>query len=314
VRSGSPITAIDSASGHDRRILCVPAMPRSWPKRLASAIRSLRSAAAPHEAPAVIILYEHPLSPYSQKCRIALAEKAIPFELRVPKQFGSGATTDGGFVERNPRHEVPLLVDGDVRIFDSTIILEYIEDKWPQPPLLPREPAERARVRMIEDAMDTQYEPINWGILEVAFFKRATGDLADILLASAREQTTRLQDWLEAELGDRAWFNGEDFGWGDLAVFPHVENSARSRIGPKPGSRLAAWLEQVRQRPSVVPVTAAATAFLQAFPDASAALRSGRYRRQYRDHRLEWMMRSGGLAVVVEGLENKTIRFSNEIS
>ena len=207
----------------------------------------------------------------------------------------------------------PCWPTGMCRIFDSTIILEYIEDKWPQPPLLPREPAERARLRMIEDTMDTQYEAINWGILEVVFFKRAAGELRDKLLATAREQTMRLQDWLERELGDRPWFTGESFGWGDLSVFPHVQNSARSRIEPKAGSRLAAWLERTRQRTSVAPIIAAAEAFLQKFPDASGALRSGKYRRQYRDHRLEWMMRSGGLPVVLEGLENKTIRFSNEV-
>jgi glutathione S-transferase/RNA polymerase-associated protein len=286
------------------------------PERLPAGIPRIgtaRPGSLPQEID-VITLYEHPLSPYSQKCRIALAEKNIAFDLRLPERFGSGATSDQGFVERNPRHEVPVLVDGDVRVFDSTIILEYIEDKWPRPPLLPREPAERARLRMIEDTMDTQYEAINWGILEIVFFKRAAGELRDKLLAAAREQTMGLQNWLEGELGDRTWFNGADFGWGDISVFPHVQNSARSRIGPKPGSRLAAWLERTRQRESVVPVIEAATDFLQKFPDASGALRSGKYRRQYRDHRLEWMMRSGGVPVVLEGLENKTIRFSNDVS
>ncbi len=47
--------------------------------------------------------------------------------------------------------EVPALIDGAARIFDSTIILEYLEDKWPTPPLLPRDPASRAEARMIED-------------------------------------------------------------------------------------------------------------------------------------------------------------------
>ena len=78
------------------------------------------------------------------------------------------------------------------RIFDSTIILEYIEEKWPQPALLPRGPDERARARMIEDVMDTQYEAINWGIMEIARFRRASGNLRDTLLARAREQTGKL--------------------------------------------------------------------------------------------------------------------------
>src|SRR5271154_1361098 len=98
----------------------------------------------------MLTLYEHPLSPYAQKCKIGLLEKAIPFALKLPEAFGSGRA-GGDFVAGNPRHEVPALVDGATRIFDSTIILEYLEDKWPEPPMLPADPAERARVRMLED-------------------------------------------------------------------------------------------------------------------------------------------------------------------
>jgi glutathione S-transferase len=76
----------------------------------------------------MILVYEHPLSPYAQKVKIALAEKGIPFETKVPDAFGSGAVRDETFKQQNPRHEVPALVDGDLHVFDSTIILEYVED------------------------------------------------------------------------------------------------------------------------------------------------------------------------------------------
>jgi glutathione S-transferase len=52
----------------------------------------------------------------------------------------------------------------------------------------------------------------------------------------------------------------------------------------------------------------------EALPDLGKVLESGRYKRQYRDHRLEWMLRSGGLPIVLEGMEKRTIRFSNEIA
>jgi glutathione S-transferase len=52
---------------------------------------------------------------------MALTEKGVSFEQHLPEKFGTGATTDRGFIERNPRHEVPALVDGDVRIFDQPI-------------------------------------------------------------------------------------------------------------------------------------------------------------------------------------------------
>jgi glutathione S-transferase len=259
----------------------------------------------------VVILYEHPFSPYAQKCRIALAEKGIAFELRMPEGFGTGATRDQGFIEQNPRHEVPVLVDGETRIFDSTIILEYIEDKWPEPPLLPQDPAERARLRMLEDVMDTQYEAINWGILEMRGFRRGDGGLREEILARAAAQTAKLQAWLERALGARPWFSGDRFGWGDVAVAPHVNISAGYGHGPSPGSALADWLARANARPSVSACLVASEMFRDA--DFSPFLASGRFKRQYRDHRLEWMMRSGGLPIVLEGLEKKTIRFSNEL-
>ena len=77
-------------------------------------------------------LYDHPLSPYGQKVKIALIEKGVEFEGMLPNAIGSGQV-DGEFAAANPRGEVPALLDGDAAIFDSTVILEYIEDKWPKP-------------------------------------------------------------------------------------------------------------------------------------------------------------------------------------
>jgi RNA polymerase-associated protein len=109
-----------------------------------------------------MLLYEHPRSSYAQKVKIALREKNVAFNVELPSDFGTGRT-DGPFVAANPRAEVPALVDGDISIFESTIIMEYIEERWPEPALLPRDPAARARARMIEEVCDTQYEAINWG-------------------------------------------------------------------------------------------------------------------------------------------------------
>lgn len=262
----------------------------------------------------MILVYEHPLSPYAQKVKIALAEKGIPFGTHLPEGFGSGAVEDRGFTAENERHEVPVLVDGDVRIVDSTIILEYLEDKWPTPPLLPSDPAERARARMIEDVMDTQYEAINWGLLEIEGFKRASGALREQLLAGAAEQTAKLQGWLERQLGGRRWFTGETFGWADAAVVPHLNTSAAHGNAPSAGSPLADWLARANERPSVAACNQAVREIMKVLPDLAAVVASGRFRRQYRDHRLEWMLRSGGLAIVLEGVEKRTIRFSNEIA
>src|ERR1700732_1992436 len=154
-----------------------------------------------------LIVYEHPLSPYAQKVKIALDEKAVAYATRMPVAIGSGRP-DKEFLKANPRGEVPALIDGDVTIFDSTIILEYIEDKWPKPALLPGDPAARARARTIEEVMDTHFEPINWGLGELRWFKRAEGQRARTIEAHASAQARGLYEWLTRQLGRHQWVGG----------------------------------------------------------------------------------------------------------
>jgi|SRR5271166_1542243 len=255
-------------------------------------------------------LWEHPLSPYVQKIKIALYEKGIAFDAEIPNAF-TGSTTD--FAKVSPRLEVPSLEDEDLTIFDSTVILEYIEDKWPRPAMLPVSPADRARVRMIEEICDTYYEAVNWGVMEIKVFKRAAGSLADSMLARAATQIAGVQARLDRELGDRQFFNGESFGWGDLSVYPYVNTSKFYGIAPPAGSKLAAWLERVSTRESVRKCAEAAAQSFSGVEQLPALVESGLFVRQYRDHRLEWMLRSGGLEIVLRGIEKKNIRFSNEI-
>jgi glutathione S-transferase/RNA polymerase-associated protein len=259
----------------------------------------------------MVLVYEHPLSPYAQKVKIALAEKGIPFECRLP-DFLSGH--DPEFAAANPRLEVPALVDGDTKVFDSSVILEYVEDRWPTPPLLPPTPAERARVRMLEELCDTYYEAIAWAVMEIRIFQRATGAEAERLLGRAAEQLAGANRYLERQLGDRPYFNGGGFGWGDVCVAPFVEGAATGGNPPAEGSRLAAWLERVRTRPSVAAAFAAAKESLAGFELIPQLVASGRFKREYRDHRLEWMMRSGGAEVVLGGMRRGNIRFGTELA
>ena len=103
-----------------------------------------------------MILYEYPLSSYAQKVKIALREKGLAFEASLPEDFGTGRVGTR-FAEANPRREVPvLLVDDATPIFDSPVILDYIETRFPDPPLLPADPLARARARMTEAICDAQ--------------------------------------------------------------------------------------------------------------------------------------------------------------
>jgi len=140
-----------------------------------------------------MILYDHPLSSYAQKVKIALREKGVAFERMLPDDFGTGRR-DTAFAAVNPRGEVPVLLpDGKTPIFESTVILEYIEERWPEPRLLPADPLARAYARMTEEVCDTQYEAVNWGFGELLWFRRAEGALAETLKATAARDTQALQ-------------------------------------------------------------------------------------------------------------------------
>ncbi|HVR28239.1 MAG TPA: glutathione S-transferase family protein [Thermoanaerobaculia bacterium] len=257
----------------------------------------------------MLILWEHPLSPYAQKNKIALREKGLQFEARTPLGIGTGSAL-AEFERVSPLREVPALVDGDFSLFDSRLILEYLEDSYPEPPLLPRDPRERARARGVEVVMDRHYEPLNWALSELRYFKRASGDLGQRLEAAAATDARRLQGWLEETLGDRTWFGGERFGWADLAVVPYLNGSRGFGLAPAPGSPLLAWLERANERPTVAATAAEAAAAAASMAGVADLVSSGRFKRQYRDHRLEWMVRSGGLEVIAEGLRRDNIRFN----
>ncbi|MGE3142990.1 MAG: glutathione S-transferase family protein [Hyphomonadaceae bacterium] len=254
-----------------------------------------------------MLIYEHPLSPYAQKVRIALREKGVPFECRLPRALGAGVAN--GLEELTPRFETPVLIAEGMRIFDSTIILEYVEERFPEPPLMPAAPIERARARMIEEVCDTHYEAINWALGEIDYFGRGGEALGPSLRARAIEQIGHIHAWLTRLLSARDWLNGDQFGWADMAAAPYVSMSELFAVAPAT-PELAAWLARLKARPSAAATFAEARDGLSGLAGAADRLRGGNFKRQFRDHRLEWMIRSGGLQVVLDGLAQNNIRFT----
>jgi glutathione S-transferase/RNA polymerase-associated protein len=253
------------------------------------------------------LLWEHPLSPYAQKVKIALREKDVAFEVRLPTGMGTGLGDDA-FFGASPRREVPAFEYNGHTIFDSRIITDYIEETWPSPAISPATPVERAHGRMIEEAVDTQLEAIGWGLMELRVFKRGDDGLRTALESQARRQIAQAHTWLERQLGSAPYFGGDKFLRADMAVIPHLAGASR----PSPESKLGQWFARCLARESVSKTLAEAQASLAGMANVDAAVKAGLFKRQYRDHRLEWMMRSGGLDIVLDGLKTNTIRFSTE--
>lgn len=106
-------------------------------------------------------LYSGPLSMFGAKVEIALREKGIDFDLEmVPFDREHRYEPKHPEVLRvNPKRQVPVLIDREVELFDSTQIFEYLEDMWPSPPLWPGLPPDRARARQLEHSSDEVFFP-----------------------------------------------------------------------------------------------------------------------------------------------------------
>ncbi|HBM89775.1 MAG TPA: glutathione S-transferase family protein, partial [Rhodobiaceae bacterium] len=120
--------------------------------------------------------------------------------------------------------------------------------------------------------------------------------------------------WLEDQLGDADWFNGETFGWGDLSVIPYINGSASFGNTPPIGSNLEAWAARTNARTAVAQTAKEAAASIEGMTMVADVVEQGLFKREYRDHRLEWMVKTAGLDVVAKGLDKNNIRFSNDFS
>jgi hypothetical protein len=118
-----------------------------------------------------------------------------------------------------------------------------------------------------------------------------------------------MQAWLAEKLDAAEWFGGIAFGWADASVAPIVNRSAHYGLAPAADSALGRWHQRVKARPSVAVTFLEFDAAAATMAAASEMYVSGDRRREYRDYRLEWMIKSGGLAVVQAGLEARNIRF-----
>src|SRR5262249_36028637 len=93
-------------------------------------------------------LYDFPMSPRARKVRIVLAEKGLQYE-KVTVDITKEEQKKPEFLAVNPYGKVPALQDDDLAIYESTIIMEYLNEKYPNPSLLPTDPGQRARARVL---------------------------------------------------------------------------------------------------------------------------------------------------------------------
>jgi glutathione S-transferase len=213
-----------------------------------------------------MLLYSAPLSLFARKVEIALAEKALKFErVMVPfSQTRGYSPKHPAVVAANPKEQVPVLVDGGLTLYDSTVIIEYLEEAYPVPQLMPRDAAARARCRLLElEADEVLLPPVRKLMHRTeppgADFARRRQQEAEA--AEAEKLILGNYDALAATLGSQEFFC-KAFSLADIATFMVLHYGLRLG-GPALANHpnLEAWHQRLSLRPgfaSVVEEIAAA--------------------------------------------------------
>ena len=217
-------------------------------------------------------LYSGPLSLFARKVEIALHEKGLAFE-RVMVSFSQ---TEGYYPKHpdvlaaNPKGQVPVLADGNLTLFDSTVIFEYLEDAYPQTALYPRDPVERARCRLL----DLFADEIMLVPLRLLMHRNSPGE-RDAAHWAARESKAREAESdldrqfaeLNGKLAGRKYLCGA-FTAADISVFMTVLYALRLG-GPTLDAHpaLGNWYKRLLERP---PFSTVASEILAADREMSA--------------------------------------------
>ena len=225
----------------------------------------------------------------SFKVRVALAEKGLPWQSRHVDLFGF-ANLRPEFLALNPAGVVPVLRHGNLVLPESSVINEYLDERFPTPRLTPEDPAERARMRnwvkLQDEVLYHAQRPATFqlmikkrlaslgaeGIAKLVadhpqperarhFVTWATGPVDEAVVADARQRIDAVLARLDAGLADgRDWLAGGAFSLAECAYAPFVDRLRRLRFHELWAGRplLAAWMDRIAARPSYMAARAPA--------------------------------------------------------
>ena len=181
----------------------------------------------------MITLYDADRCPYCARVRIVLAEKRVEYETTVVDLDDRPAW----IYDKNPLGRVPVIEEDTFILAESAVIDEYLEERYPEPALLPSDPAARALARMLIFRFDELSRPY------YALRRRddGAGERLDAELAK-----------LDAVLEAQPFLTGTDFGLADVAYVPWILRARdRMDVDVTHFPALAEWLERLSQRPSI---------------------------------------------------------------
>jgi glutathione S-transferase len=190
----------------------------------------------------MIRVYYAPPSIFGRKVLAVLEEKGLDYEIER-LSFGSQDHLKPDYLKVNPNGEIPALVDEDFTVYESTAIIEYLNDEYPEPPLLPEDSAGRARARMAEDYCDLHLFP---ALVKCLIRKIKKEEVTD---ADKTEVTNGFQR-LVSYLGNQQWIAGK-FSLADCAAMTAVATAEALEIGSCiPQSKpFQEYVQRLKKRP-----------------------------------------------------------------
>lgn len=202
-------------------------------------------------------LYHFVLSPYCRKVRIVLAEKGLDFDLRAEKFWDRRQD----FLALNPAGKVPVLMEsnGDV-IAESAVIAEFLDEAYPDVPVIGAAPAARAEARRIAAWFDLKFGPeVSDILVHEKIIKRYLGlggPDAQAIRAAAHNIGYHL-DYVGYLADRRRWLAGEDFGLADICAAAHLSCADYlNDVAWEDHEAAKNWYARVKSRPSFRPLLA----------------------------------------------------------
>ena len=174
------------------------------------------------------------VSPYVRKVLACIALKGLDYEIDPITAFYGNEE----FERLSPLRRIPVLIDGEVALSDSSVICAYLEEAYPGRPLLPEGVKARARARWLEEYADTRLGDVFiWGLFYPKIVHPIiwgeSGDAARIEKTLA-EDVPRELDYLEGQLPEAGFLFGEEIGLADIAIATFFRNGAYAGVEADP--------------------------------------------------------------------------------
>jgi glutathione S-transferase len=197
-------------------------------------------------------LYFHPYSTYSRRVRIALREKRVACE-EIVVDMAARKHREPDYLALNPYHRVPTLIDGDLALYESTSILNYLESLHPQPALIPPDPKGQALVDMHMKLCDIQFtRQVGAIVFPKRFLPKERWD--EQLFTDMRVEIDKHLAILDRQLGDKEYMVADRYSLVEVCYTPFMAFLELMEITPPP--RIEKWTERILARPSAVETAA----------------------------------------------------------